>query len=819
MNIKLEACQASTVFKFQNIKIKLLKTNLHIKFNKECIRNNLIPKYASIKINNNSKIATKIKERAQIMWLKEELRYLYMKKIELNKVLYLTHLKLLNSIHAAQLNNLFRVINNYINDVLQRVYIKQDKKLRNLRSKQKPYEDNVTCKHEFYTRVSNLTSIEFNKNEMDILNKGLNYNIPDNSKNHIVHEIICAEAAIKSIPNQNLQNEVRVLINNKLKHPHTKIPKINYKYSKEIKTLKQIKTKLSNNGALITKADKGNTIVIMDKNHYSLKVNNFIENNNITLVNTDPSTEFVKALNNAINHCTHLFSNATRHSLKPINAEAPQFTGLPKIHKPNIPIRPLVNFTTAPSYKVSKKLAQIIKSSINLKNNHSTKNCIEFIDKLKDIQIKPNFRIASFDIVDLYTNIPVQDTITILKSNLNEANIRSSEEINEITALLEVILNQNYFIFDGNYYIQKKGLAMGSPLSGLLADIYLNHYENTHMFSSANKLHNKIISYTRYVDDTFIIFDGTIRQINNLKNYLNNINDNIQFTLETEIENKINFLDLTITRLHDKFQYQIYRKPTTTDATIHAESHHPFTQKMAAYNSFIHRLLTIPLETNDFHEEINTIKYIAKANGYTCSMIDNLIKKHQKKLQNKITKPLNNRDNTFVTSIYGRTLPHVLTNIFKKINMTVAFRTTNNIKSILHYKSTKPIKEMSGVYKITCDDCDSFYIGQTGRAFIKRFKEHLPKNDIQNTKSNYARHLINNNHNYTNFETNFKPLHVCKKGKYMDVMEEFEIYKAFKQYKKANNLYDSEFILNDQLNFRSNSLYDTAIEIQDKIHR
>ena len=112
---------------------------------------------------------------------------------------------------------------------------------------------------------------------------------------------------------------------------------------------------------------------------------------------------------------------------------------------------------------------------------------------------------------------------------------------------LEVVLNQIYFIFDGNYYIQKKGLAMGSPLSGLLADIYLNHYENIHMFSSANKWHNKIVSYTRYVDDTFIIFNGTIRQINNLKNYLNNINKNIQFTLEVEIENKLNFLDLTIT--------------------------------------------------------------------------------------------------------------------------------------------------------------------------------------------------------------------------------------------------------------------------------
>lgn len=820
MNIKLEASQASTVYRFQNIKIRLLKTNSHIKFNKECLKNNLIPNYASIRIGNNSKTATKIKKRAQVMWIKEELRYLYAKKTELNKDLYLAHLKLLNNVHASQLDNIFHDIDKYINDVLQRVYTKHDKKLRTLKSKHKPNEDNITCKHEFYARVSNLTSINFNKNEMDILNKGLNYNIPHNNKDHIVQEIIYAEAAIKSIPNINSQNEARFLINNKLNKYLNKItPKLNYKYTNEVKTLKQIKEKLSNNNAMITKADKGNTIVIMDTIQYSQKVNQFIENNNIAMINTDPSPGFVSTLNNTINRCTHIFNSATRHSLKPINAEAPQFTGLPKIHKPNVPIRPLVNFTTAPSYKVSKKLVQIIKNSISLKNNHSTKNCTEFINKLKNVQIKPNYRIASFDIVDLYTNIPVHDTIAILKSNLGEANIRSTDEINEIITLLEVVLNQNYFIFDGKYYIQKKGLAMGSPLSGLLADIYLNHYENTHIFSSANKWHNKIVSYTRYVDDTFIIFDGTIRQINNLKNYLNNINGNIQFTLEAEIDNKLNFLDLTITRLDSSFQYQIYRKPTTTDATIHADSHHPFPQKMAAYNSFIHRLLTVPLEPRDFHEETNTIKHIAKANGYTYSMIDNLIKKHRKRLHNKIAKPSNNRDNTYVTSIYGRTLPHTLTNIFRKMNITLTFRTDNNVRKILHCKSTKPIKQRTGVYKIQCDDCNSFYIGQTGRAFKKRFQEHLPKKDIRNTKSNFARHLVNNNHNYTDFDTNFKPLHLCKKGRFMDALEEFEIYKAFQQSKRTDNLQDGGVILNDQLNFGSNSLYDTAIKIQSALRR
>ena len=71
----------------------------------------------------------------------------------------------------------------------------------------------------------------------------------------------------------------------------------------------------------------------------------------------------------------------------------------------------------------------------------------------------------------------------------------------------------------------------------------------------------------------------------------------------------------------------------------------------------------------------------------------------------------------------------------------------------------------------------------------------------------------------TSILTPFKPLHICKNGRYMDTLEEFEIYKAFKQSKKTNNSQDGGFILNDQLNFKSNPLYDTAIGIQDALHR
>ena len=170
------------------------------------------------------------------------------------------------------------------------------------------------------------------------------------------------------------------------------------------------------------------------------------------------------SLYNTINNCTNLFDDRTRHFLKPINARGPKLTGLPKIHKNDIPIRTLVNFTTAPGFKTSKKLVTLIKDNIFLKNNHIIVNNIDFINRVNDIKLQPSYKLASFDIVNLYTNIPVNQTLDILNDNLHDTNKLDTQLIKELITILRLILQQNYFTFNGNYYIQTDGLAMGCLL-------------------------------------------------------------------------------------------------------------------------------------------------------------------------------------------------------------------------------------------------------------------------------------------------------------------------------------------------------------------
>ena len=105
MSFKLEASQATMVFKYQNVKMQLLKTNLHIKFNKFCLFHNLTPKYAIINIRSSSKSVNVTIKHAQTFYIKEEIKSLYTKKSILNKQLLKLHLQMLNSIHPAIINN------------------------------------------------------------------------------------------------------------------------------------------------------------------------------------------------------------------------------------------------------------------------------------------------------------------------------------------------------------------------------------------------------------------------------------------------------------------------------------------------------------------------------------------------------------------------------------------------------------------------------------------------------------------------------------------------------------------------------------------
>ena len=103
---------------------------------------------------------------------------------------------------------------------------------------------------------------------------------------------------------------------------------------------------------------------------------------------------------------------------------------------------------------------------------------------------------------------------------------------------------------------------MGSPLSPILAEIYMNNFENEILNNSKYK--NNIKIWKRYVDDILLIWSGTDRQLDKLLIDINKVNEDIKFTIEKG-NKQINYLDLDI-KINDelKFEFKIFRKPTHT---------------------------------------------------------------------------------------------------------------------------------------------------------------------------------------------------------------------------------------------------------------
>jgi len=121
-------------------------------------------------------------------------------------------------------------------------------------------------------------------------------------------------------------------------------PYSNFNTHSETQTLKSIKTKLKNNEAMIAKADKRNSMVILPIQHYDVKIHNFITDNHFQTVNVDPTKTFQNKIRKTINHSKTLIPQDFKWKCLNLNPSAPTIKGLLKIHKPNQPISPIVNW-------------------------------------------------------------------------------------------------------------------------------------------------------------------------------------------------------------------------------------------------------------------------------------------------------------------------------------------------------------------------------------------------------------------------------------------------------------------------------------------
>jgi tRNA U38,U39,U40 pseudouridine synthase TruA len=145
-----------------------------------------------------------------------------------------------------------------------------------------------------------------------------------------------------------------------------------------------------------------------------------------------------------------------------------------------------------------------------------------------------------------------------------------------------------------------------------------------------------------------------------------------------------------------------------------------------------------------------------------------------------------------------------ITKLFKTSDIRIAFTTRDNLRHLLnnnHNHTARNPYNNSGVYQLTCSECDKRYIRQSDRPFHIRFKKHAREYTYATNKSNYAKHLLENNHTLQPMEKCMSVLYSTGKGPLLNTLEDFYIYRE--------TLKDNQ--LNDKNTVAPNSTFDTIL--------
>ena len=138
----------------------------------------------------------------------------------------------------------------------------------------------------------------------------------------------------------------------------------------------------------------------------------------------------------------------------PTGEVAPKFYGLPKIHKRYIPLRPVVSSRSSTTYEVAKELARILRPWIG-NSSHHIMHTKDFVQEIQGIQLQQGGCISSYDISALFTSVPIDPGITIIRRKLEldqEPHLRTSMAVEHIISLLELCLKTTYFQFQGRFF-------------------------------------------------------------------------------------------------------------------------------------------------------------------------------------------------------------------------------------------------------------------------------------------------------------------------------------------------------------------------------
>lgn len=361
----------------------------------------------------------------------------------------------------------------------------------------------------------------------------------------------------------------------------------------------------------------------------------------------------------------------------------------------------------------------------NISDSH-IKNSTHFIEKLGR-HIPHNHIFASFDVVSLFTNVPIKQVLSFLREVLTQHTLPIS--LSNFLSLTEICFQQNVFSFNNCFYRQIFGASMGGSLSPIFANIFMEFFESR--FLPQIPLFHDIHKWYRYVDDVFVVIPKHFPVLQFLSQ-INNVFPTITFTHEIQDQNSIAFLDLKVHNHNQQILYQIYRKKTNNNILLHAFSNHELQiKKSVVFTAFLraYRFSDPPY----LQPEIDFLFHVFNRLGYSNNFI---IYNKRKAKQWFLSPPKKKTDSALLPVLsmpYHPGIKVLKWSLQQILKVKLIFNYPDTLKKFLIHNNNTDLEKSGGVYLVPCSQCPLSYIGETTKTLNERLSQH--KNDFK--KGNY----------------------------------------------------------------------------------
>ena len=574
----------------------------------------------------------------------------------------------------------------------------------------------------------NLSSTQFPPTIQGILQLGENFCLPSLNKGKILTEFVKnVEHNINKLP-----RDTRSIVRNRSFPIIRKIAAHSFDtttYDVDlIRAMNELKTFTRNNPDVIfTRADKGNVTVALDKTTYLNKMSALLnDKDTYMIVKKDPIRKIINGLHDLLARWKKrsYISDTMYRRLNCTDGVLPRAYGLPKIHKRDCPLRIIVSTKDSPLHIFAGFLHNLIYNSIPKAKSYIA-NSFQLVDKLKDTYIDDKHVLISLDVVSLFTNIPVDLALESISNRWNDIGASCDIPRDEFMIAIRFVLNSTFFTFNGICYQQTFGTPMGSPLSPIVADITLQDLECRVL----ETLPFSFPFYFRYVDD--IALAAPISALKIILDSFNSVHPRIQFTLEEGVDNRLNFLDVSMFIRDKHIEFDWYHKSTFCGRYLNFESQHPLCHKKGTIIGLIDR--AVRLSHPRFHQKnLTMVVSMLLDNGYPLDLIFQMLHTRLKKLFTLNPNSINIKNDETSKQPSFFNIPYIsgfserFSRVVRGLNVSMSYTGMNKLRSVVKvHKDTLPnASRKNVVYQISCMDCNASYVGQTGRLLSTRVKEH-----------------------------------------------------------------------------------------------